>query len=283
MFSIMLGMGAISANAQRIAVMPTYNGSVLAVGDQMAQFLTVELFNALFQSGQVAVLVNPGGVYLPEDTDLVVVAAQSLRANQALVTKLLPVAWQGRDKTQVRMHAWLVAIPQGTITDVGTFDETLKLNEVVVEYSHEDFWGNANGSRVFREQKIGKAAQHIVEETLVATLGKMPNVISAGPKESKGPECAGTLRVMYPRNKSSKTYELLLDGRDESVLTEDGVASFKRASGSHLMVLHLNDPPYKVPLQTWYAVNFSVECPAEDLVFMIGAGGEGQLNQLVGR
>jgi hypothetical protein len=269
-----------TASAQKLAIMPTYNASILPIGDQMSQFLTVELFRSFWTAGKDSVLVNPGGVYLPEDNDLIVAEAAPLHASFALVTKLLPVVKLPKDKETISLHAWLVSIPDGAITELGTYSKTVHDDELAVEYGHNGFWGTT-GSRLFFKQKAGKIAGKMIDDIGAAANPYLTKIATLASLEGHGAPCDGSFRIVYPHNKIAKSYDLLLDDELESVVTDDGITNFQRASGPHLALLHMNDPPYKVPLQGWYAVNFPIECPNDvDFAFTIGPGGDGKLTRL---
>ena len=72
----------------------------------------------------------------------------------------------------------------------------------------------------------------------------------------------------------AKTYELILDGHDESFGVTDGISTFTAAEGPHILYLYVHDAPYNLPVQHLYPINALLSCRTPSLAVTLGPGGE---------
>jgi len=82
--------------------------------------------------------------------------------------------------------------------------------------------------------------------------------------------CDAPFQISYGNRKISRTYDLLLDKKFQSVATADGRLSLPLFPGPHVLLVHLNDVPYKVPAQKQYAVDFAFDCARPAMSVEIG-------------
>ncbi|MFC6646443.1 hypothetical protein ACFQBQ_12780 [Granulicella cerasi] len=272
-------MLAAALPAQTVGVMPVYDNSLESIGQEFTEGTTLILLQQLESRGVATTLLNPGGVYLPSDNDLIQGYGQGSNTALVLVTQLNQVEFpKGKFKDGfLVVTASLVQSATGSATPLGTFREKIKPEELVVETYHSH-WGGATGSRAFVKQPIGKAAQKLAAQVLDAATG---NSLMTAARSSMAaaqpvaqPACNGTFRVKFPRtDRVSKSYDLLIDGSEESFKITDGIATLMLKPGEHLLLLHVADPPYKVPMQHQYAFNYVQNCQAPNLIATLDKGG----------
>jgi hypothetical protein len=276
---------AVAGRAQQIAVLPMADASIEDFGEQFTIHSTLILREKIQERAWASTFLNPGGVYTPSDTDLVTSFAQeqdpSSRPGTALVTTLLQIDRPRRGPWKLRVRAELTNIATSQTVELGTFDHKVRPDELVVEMAHGHFWGGT-GSRPFEKQPIGHLAEDVADQISEAAIAQaqrwQQNRVPPLVTNIANSACDSSFQVSYGNHKISRIYDLLLDNKFESVTTEDGRLSLPMFPGPHVLLLHLNDVPYKVPAQKQYAIDFAFDCARPALSVEIGPGGEAVLN-----
>jgi len=271
----------VQLRAQQIGVLPMADASIEDFGEQFTIHATLLLREQIEQQSWASVFLNPGGVYTPSDTDLMVSYSQdrpaASRPGVALATTLLQVERPKRGPMLLRVRAELTNIATGQTASLGVFEHKVRPDELVVELAHGHFWGGT-GSRPFDNQPIGHLARDLDEEIAQAAIAQAGRwQLTRVPPLAAGtanPACNASFQVSYGNQRTSRTYDLVLDRKFESVMTGNGRLQFDLVSGPHLLLLHLNDTPYKVPAQKQYAIDFDFDCDHPSLAVEIGPGGE---------
>jgi hypothetical protein len=260
--------------AQGIGIMPMYDASAEDVGRQFTEQSTLMLFQELQAKGSDATLLNPGGIYLVSDIDLIRAMAQPLRIPAVLITSIRQVARPPRGKHGdwfIEIEASLLDVGSGNSTPLPLVREKVRPEDLVVETYHGHFWGTT-GSRPFASQRIGKIAHTIIQQ-IVASLPSQAHIATPAKQIGTASTCPGSFRIVFPNQRLSKIYDLLIDGSEESIQISDGIAPLSLSSAPHLIMLHLADPPYKVPLQHLYLFNFVFDCAHSSLRALLQPGG----------
>jgi hypothetical protein len=271
---------AVSLRAQQIGVLPMADASTENFGEQFTTHATLMLREQI-EPGWPSVFLNPGGVYTPSDTDLILGFSQELpsshRPGVALATTLLQVEHPKKGPRYLRIRAELINVSNGQTASLGVFEHKVKPEELEVELAHGHFWGGT-GSRRFEKQPIGHVARDLDQEIAAAAIAQVEqwqlNSDLPPAPESANSDCNASFQVAYGNHRISKTYDLVLDQSFESVMTGEGRLQFDLFNGPHLLLLHLNDVPYKVPAQKQYAIDFDFDCASPSLTVEIGPGGE---------
>jgi len=82
------------------------------------------------------------------------------------------------------------------------------------------------------------------------------------------------------KNAISKSYGVVVNGREESLTMKEGVVPLSGVKDGPVVVhVSVNDAPYKLPVQRLYQANDVVSCASQPkaLVLEIGPAGEGLL------
>jgi hypothetical protein len=275
---------AATSRAQQIGVLPMADASIEDFGEQFTIHSSLILRDAIQARTWASTSLNPGGVYTPSDTDLVVTFAQEQdpenRPGVALITTLLQVDRPKRGSWMLRVKAELANTLNGQTAELGTFEHKVRPDELVVEMAHGHFWGGT-GSRPFEKQPIGHLAQDLANQIADAAIAqaerwqqnRVPPLIT----NTADSACEASFQISFGRERISKTYDLMLDHKFQSVTTMEGRLALPLVPGPHFMLLHLGDVPYKVPAQKQYALDFNFNCARPALSVEIGPGGEAVL------
>lgn len=270
-----------------IGIMPAYDGSGEAYGEIFTQNLTQMLFEEVQATGHQPVLLNPGGAYTPFDSDLIREFAEISKVDWVLVSTM-----QLPDKPRsgpyiLKVEAHLVEAKTGSATPTHYYSESIRREQAIVEGGYIGMgaawgFGGTGGSRRFEKQPLGKRARSFAKSirTLVASaLPKItPAAVTGSPSIAAG-SCKVEFRVIYPRkNAISKSYGLVINGKEESLWIREGIASVTIPNGPALVLVNVGDAPYRLPIQRLYAANTFVECSAGgeamSLDLAIGPAGE---------
>ena len=267
-----------------VGILPVYDASGENYGEVFTQNLTQMLFDELKGTDYEPVLLNPGGAYTPLDSDLIKEFAQMAKVDAALITVLqIPTKPKSGPYT-LKLDAQLLDPKTGKVTDMRSYTDNIRREEAIVEGGYVGFgamWGwGTGGSRRFEKQPLGKRARNFAKAVRQQTVSTVPSFASTGSAQvpvASSTSCEVSFRVNYPRkNAISKSYGLIINGKEESLWLKEGIATMSMRSGPALVLVNLADAPYRLPVQHLYAANTYVECSkgSQALALDIGPAGE---------
>lgn len=284
-----------------VGLLPVYDASGEAYGESFAQYLTSSLFSALSRQRGGLVLLNPGGLYSPLDE-----AATLEHAGAAGVTSVVIAMLKPARRDRPRDSAPDIDVEMRVVNaTTGVSSRTVSLREQVKRrdlergfdtgsgaYQQElrgstegrgpdSYWSFARSSRRLSKQPLGKIVLKMADYlsgVVIRELQDGPGLAAAAfPDE--GP-CAITFGVRYTRQRAaSKTYTVIVNGREESASIKDGVLKLSAPSGPLVFEVTVKDPPFRLPVQAVYFANTTLDCgrQARQLTLEIGGAGEGLL------
>lgn len=268
-----------------VGILPAYDASGEVYGEIFTQNLTQMLFDEVRASGYEPVLLNPGGAYTPLDSDLIKEFGQMSKVDSVLITILqIPLKPKNGPHT-LKLDAQMLDPVTGTLSATRSYAENIRKEEAIIEGGFIGFgamwgFGGTGGSRKFEKQPLGKRARNFARNIRQQVLGTVPSLVQSGtwknPIAAPG-SCQISFRVAYPKKGSiSKSYGLIINGKEESLWLKEGVATVTMTNGPALLHINLADAPYRLPVQRLYAANTFVDCSRSErsLALDVGPAGE---------
>jgi len=293
---LLLPTFALAAAAAKVVVgvLPTYDQGGSNYGPEFCQHLTTMIFQELQSSSVEPLLLNPGGLYTAMADEYTLDYARKSDVDVALITVLLTTEMPAKGDFTVKVKADLVDLKTGA--SITSWQSTTPINRHEVAHEALESLGNSNGragqirdqmalyrssSKPFEKQALGAAARKIAQDmNSQATRGaaSVTTTREARPVASAGGPCHINFKVGYvTKHASSKSYDLIVNGKDETLDIKDGEVPMSVPSGPLLIQLAVHDAPYKVPKQDLYQLNAQLDCSQNhhDLRYEIGQVGEG--------
>jgi hypothetical protein len=290
-----------SGGKKVVGLMPVFDISGDSFGQQFAQNLTAMIYDRLADAPFEVVLMNPGGLYSPLIPESLPEYAQAAGVDTVLVTTL-----QQTDKPQKGdfiLHVEAKLMDVQTLKEMTPFNYSAKIshNDALLDAAKggldfgsstsntvrhgRDFYSamaRTNGSRPFEKQPLGKAAKGIADSIHSQVLSQVQVAKGEGVTSVKGGACTITVKVAYVAKKAtSRAYDIIVNGEDQSLWTKDGVTTLENAkSGPVFLQLSVADPPYRTPVQELYQANTVLDCgkPERQLSLDIDAVGAALLH-----
>lgn len=280
----------------RVGIMPTYAQGVFPTYRQrdlhaneleglnftqsFNRHLTVLIYQSLDKSSVEPMLLNPGGLYLGMQDNWTLDVGQQNHTDVLLITVLEKVEAPKSGDLTLRIKSDLWDLKRGNA--ISSWESSARVN--TRDLAYEDFRIQlGEGSRRFDKQPLGAAARKIAEDirnqVTQATASLTPTSKASDDPTQSG-TCHVDFRIVYvAKHSSSKSYDIVVNGKDETLSIADGVLSFTAQSGPLLIQLAVHDPPYKMPKQDFYQANTRLDCSqaTNDLRLEIGPAGEGSL------
>jgi len=272
-----------------VGIFPTYDQGGSSFGPAFTQHLTTMIFQELQNSNVEPVLLNPGGLYTATLDDWTTDYAQKNGVDAVLITVLLNTQMPAKGDFIVQVKGQLLEAKTGNT--LASWQSTAPINrhEVAVE-AFKTFGGETSrraelftpSSRPFEKQPLGGAAHKIADDidSQVSHASSSLTPTKEPLAAASGGSCKIDFKVAYPsKHAASKSYDLIANGKDETLNITDGNLSLAVQSGPLLIQLAVHDSPYKMPKQEVYQTNTQVDCSQarHALSFEIGASGEGSL------
>jgi len=280
-----------------VGLLPVYNASGEPYGDVFSAFLTVSLFDALSKQGWDCVFLNPGGLHSPLNITPALEHAKKAGVSWIIFLTLNPAR---RDryadaKPEIEVEGRVVGVEGGVEDRVlmvrrevkrkhldGGFDigphPRIPRGAAATNYSLW-YWYQVQSSRRLSKQPLGKAVLKTaidLRSALAAALPAFPRRVLVG---SPSP-CDLEFRVADRDAKwASKSYTVVVNGRDESAAVRGGVLTFRATPGVVVFEVRLKDAPFQLPIQPAYLANTFLECSGTALRLEIGPKGEALLIQ----
>jgi hypothetical protein len=292
----LLGLGApLSAQRLALGIAPTFDAGGDEFGPAVVQHLTLYVYQDLVASKQFAPsLLSPGGVYTPLDTSWLTEYVQDRPDLDLLLVSTLKPTVTDKSGSTILIELSLLDVRSGDTKSTWTVSETTKTKNAwlqkgeaavtsAVNARADQYSFDITASTDFEKQPLGKTTAHLAEEirdTLPSHLGGFVKTAAdkpsdaAGAASSSGP-CATRTRVTYSYKHSvSHSYNLLVNGLDETTTIADGIANFKAPEGPFVVQFTINDAPYKLSRQPIYQLSTMHSCKSSTLVIDIGQGGD---------
>jgi hypothetical protein len=292
-----------AAQAQKVqlGIAPVFDGGGEEFGPVVAQHLTLFMYQDLLKSSAVhPTLLSPGGVYSPLDTSWLVDYVHDRREiGLLLVPTLKPVPAHGKDHWSIPVYLELLDASSGDSLATWTISVDISSGKTILEYGQAIVGqGNINRlgqerekyigapSRDFEKQPLGKATAHLAASARETLEAKLASLSQAKAPSHEGPvsetippgaaaPCHVHLRITYGyKHSASHSYELLVNGLDQSTNLADGIASFAAPEGELLIQFAVNDAPYKLQKESMYQLSTRHSCAASNLIVDIGPGGD---------
>lgn len=263
-----------------IGIMPVFDASGENYGELFTQHMTQILFEEMKGTNFQPVLLNPGGGYTPLDPDLIKEFAQMSGVDSVLITILqMPVKPRNGDYT-LKVDAQLMDPKTGKTSSMQNYAENINRREAIVEGGYSGFFFSTGASRRFDKQPLGKRSIAFSREIKQFAINTIPSMVVEGtaaePPTTRN-SCEINFRVAYVDKKAiSKSYGLIINGKEESLWIKEGVSTETVPSGPVMIVVTVADAPYRLPVQHIYAGNTFADCsrPERSLALEIGPAGE---------
>jgi hypothetical protein len=274
-----------AAAQSAVGVLPVYDGGGAEWGPLFVQYMTVNLYRELAADRAFApVLLNPGGVYTPLDTSwLVDYTADRDDVGTLLVTTLKPVVDREHGKltllvdvalvdkkTGDQRDGWTVSTEiKGKNTDIAnSFIETNAFKVLIDPFSTHH--------RTFDDSPMGKAGIHMSEQIHDGLVQRLHATSVAAPvAAATGASCPMKVRITYSyKHAASQAYSMFVNGLEESISTDGGVASFSAPEGPMLVQFTVSDPPYKLAKQPIYQLSTVHSCGKSMYVVDLAKSGD---------
>jgi hypothetical protein len=285
---------AASPTKVAVGVLPTYDQGGSSFGPEFCQHLTTMIFQELQSSSVEPLLLNPGGLYTGTADEYTLDYARKNDVDVALITVLLTTEMPAKGDFTIKVKSDLVDLKTGA--SMASWQSTTAINRHEVAHEAFETLGNSNNragqvrdqmalyrssSKPFEKQPLGAAARKIAQDMNSQVTRGAASVTAtreARPMASGGGPCNINFKVGYvTKHASSKSYDLIVNGKDETLDIKDGEVPLSVPSGPLLIQLAVHDAPYKVPKQDLYQLNAQLDCSQNhhDLRYEIGQVGEG--------
>lgn len=263
-----------------LGIMPVYDISGESYGARFCQNLTYMVFQEFKGTTVEPVLLNPGGAYSPDGVEWIADYAQRFGVDGVLISSFPPSERPKNGDWSLGVQTQLYLMNSGQRTPVAvqrTHVDKEYLRKGLYEYAGPLLYGP---SRPFAKQPLGKAARRLARAIRDQVMAEAPQVIkeaSAAERTYGKGSCSIEFRVSYGyRNAASKSYDVVVNDREESLTAKDGITNLDLSSGAVTLQVVLRDAPYKLPVQHVYLANTYLDCslPQRTLILDIGAAGE---------
>jgi hypothetical protein len=286
-----LGIAA-SARAQKIVVgiAPAFDAGGDEFGEALVQHLTLFAYQDLLSSSQFTpVLLNPGGIYTPLDTNWLTEYVQDRPELDLILVPTLKPTVVDKNTATVVVELSLLDPKTGDAKSTWTVSEMTKEKNAWVQKGQAMAMSMA-GDRSqrygvsmpsptsdFEKQPIGKTTEHLaaqVKDTLGAHIGGV-KASGAKPEPQGSGACPVHVRITYNyKHAVSRSYTMLANGLDETSNIADGVATFKADEGPMLLQFTVNDAPYRMSKEPLYQLSAMHSCNYQTLVVDLGQQGD---------
>ncbi len=283
--AVLLGVLALGlapgARAQRetrvaLGILPTHDASGESQGGTLTRALPEMIFSKLTGTRVEPVFLNPGGTYSPLDEEWYSEYSRLMKVDAVLVTSLVGRA---RRTGNLEVESFLLNLRTGQKSPKLTATGSINKKDLQRARAFEGA-GFFGPNRSFEKLGLGKATRRLAAALATIALDQIGSLVESGTAPVTGSgsgSCDVKMRVRYTeKGSASKSYILILNGREESLGIIDGVVSTRLASGPVVAHVSVKDPPYKVPVQDSYSANTFLDCgrPERTLVLEIGPIGQ---------
>jgi hypothetical protein len=290
-----------SGGGRILGIMPAFDTSGDAFGQQFVQNLTAMVYDRLQGAPFQVLLLNPGGLYSPLIPESNQEYVQSAGVSTVLVMTLLPTDKPQKGDYILHAEAKLMDAQTSKEMAPSTYNGKISHNDALLDAAKGglDFGSGAsntirqsrniysamvrtNGSRPFEKQPLGKVALAMAASIQAQVLSQMGvSKADAVPVTASG-ACTVTIQVRYmAKMATSRAYDIIVNGENESLWTKDGVTKLENLkAGPMFLQISVSDPPYRTPVQDLYQANTLLDCsrPERDLSLDLGPVGDALLH-----
>ena len=278
-------------------LLPVHDSSGETHGELFAWYMTPAIYEAMQEGGRELVLLNPGGEYSPSDEAGALEFAREADVRTVVMTRLAPTRRSGpKDSSpELRVEVKVIDVKDGAALHRFSLGEEIARKDLERGFDfgpgfHDRrfMWipgthakGYHRVSRKIEKQALGKIITRFADQIRANVLAFNGGAL-VYPSQALHPgvrpaTCEADFNIRYVRQRAaSKAYALIVNGREESVGINDGVARLTLHSGLNLFEVTVKDAPYRLPVQKEYDINRWIDCGPDDshLTMEIGAAGE---------
>lgn len=260
-----------------IGILPVYDLSGEAHGEVFARHLTFMIFEEIRGTEVEPLLLNPGGAYSPLAEELIPEFARAAGVDIVLVSALPRSQRPRSGDWTLEVQSYLVEPRSGLHSEMATNRMPVKKRDLQAGVEVGDFYGR---TKPFAKQPLGKVARKLARAIRDKVLVVAPSLVRQGTAPNPGGasgSCSVSFQILYPdKRAASKAYDLVVNGREESLEIRDGKVALMLPSGPVVIQAAVRDVPFKLSVQRWYQANTYLDCgrPERTLVLEIGGGGE---------
>jgi len=280
-----------------VGIFPVFQLGDSALGSAFAQHLTTMIYRQVLDSSLDPVLLNPGGLYGANADSETLDYARSANVSVVLITILASSKMPDKGDFIVHVDAKLVDANSGS--ELASWASTAPVSRHELMSQTANTYGRStagyipggstavavadlagSNSKPFDKTALGKTAHTIAEDIGTHLVQSAPAGSGGAPVAAGAQSCTVNFRVAYvTKHASSKSYDLVVNGKDESLDVKDGKVPLTLSSGPVLVQLSVHDAPYKMPRQDIYQANTRLACTPDQqtLVMELDSVGEGTL------
>lgn len=279
---------AVAQQKTILGILPVFDASGDVQSEIFTSHLTLMVYERLQKSTVQPHLLNPGALYNPLNTEWPIEFGESAGVDVVLISTMLGTEKPKKGDWTLKIETSLLDIRTGKKT--GPF---LHRYDIDRRYVGENVYVTTGGirqgavvefvSRPFDKQPMGKAARTLAESIAAEVPAQSETIASRRSGTSSALDkgrCTTDFAVAYTTKKTnSKAYQVVANGKDESLWIKDGVAHLEVASGLLVLQVSTDDSPYRLPVQRLYQADTVVDCSRAErkLVLEISGGGEALL------
>ncbi len=293
--ALLVAFACVPSQAQEkkivIGILPTYDSSGQSYGGTVSQVLTGMLYQQFASNPKFhPVFLNPGGLYDPTSTAWV---AEYVRTLDTPIDVVLSTIFAEPDDPK---HGDLILHLKASELDPKTGDslQASVSSTQIKDYKAMLDYGRAmiptgsfdtslvyQPSRNFDKQPVGKAAYALARQAADSVNLTAPKLTASGtaPPHAKTTSCKMTLKISYDykdRHPSSKSYDCIINEREESLGIKEGVLEVEEPSAPLLMQIQVKDSPYKLPKQDVYLFDPVLDCGRASNILKVTIGPAGE-------
>jgi len=282
-----------------VGIMPVFDTSGEPYGQLFSHNMTAMVYEKLLGAPFQVLLLNPGGLYNPLIPESIIDYAQSAGVSTVVVLTLQPTDKPQKGDFVLHVEAKLVDVSTSKELAPSVYSIAMSRHDALMEATglamNAD---NAVSNRVrqgagflkamsdpnkpFAKQPLGKVANNFAESVRAQIVAQVPVTKADAPVPPKPDTCTFTIGVNYVSKKSvSKAYDIIVNGKDESLWTKEGGTTIENAKTGPIFVqLSVADAPYRLTVQDLYQANEVLDCaqPERTLTLDIGPVGDALLH-----
>ncbi len=132
------------------------------------------------------------------------------------------------------------------------------------------------GHRIFKQSPLGKAAERLADQIHEGMQTRLhSSTLTAEKPAGTGVTCPMKVRITYNyKHAASQVYSLFVNGLEEAIYVDHGVASFSAPDGPLLVQFSVNDAPYKLAAQPIYQLSTLHACSQSTYIVDLARGGD---------
>jgi hypothetical protein len=272
-----------------VGILPTYDSSGETNGAPVSQLLTALLFQQFAQDPRFRpVFLNPGGLYDPSSTSYIAeyVGTLDTPVDIVLATTFMQPDAGKKGEELLRLKAAELDPKTGEELQTNIASTPIKDYKEMIDFGREHlptgFYGLGQAyqpSKAFDKSPMGKAATELARQTLATAAQMSSKVKPSGkpPQPENVKSCTMQLKINYvSKHAISKSYEVIINDKDESLGRNEGVVEVTEPSTRLMMQIKVDDAPYKLPKQEVYLFDPVLDCSRSSNYLNVNIGPAGE-------